>query len=152
VGYPWAGKENENPTQTHAWRGLAPAPMLRKRSQFGLPKIHAHLIGESRNSENKVLGDISLTQEFTLLGVGFYEETAMTIPYRYSVPILILYMVLYWMISQALYYLSFITYTAKIQYNPVGQYMSMCLDTLQPSLFLLFWSGLQCYSYWAYWH
>jgi hypothetical protein len=23
MGYPWAGKEIENPTQTHAWRGLA---------------------------------------------------------------------------------------------------------------------------------
>ena len=54
------------------------APMLLKRSRFELPKIHAFFIGESKNTENSVLGDISFTQEFTLMDMGIYEETAMT--------------------------------------------------------------------------
>jgi hypothetical protein len=53
--------------------------MLLKRSRFELPKIHAHFIGESKNTENSVLGDISFTQEFTLIGVGIYEEEAIIV-------------------------------------------------------------------------
>ncbi|KAJ5772463.1 hypothetical protein N7520_002992 [Penicillium odoratum] len=37
----------------------------------------------------------------------------LSIPYRYSIPILILYTVLHWMISQTLYYLSLIPYTPQ---------------------------------------
>jgi hypothetical protein len=37
----------------------ASALLLLKRSRFELPKIHAHFFGESKNSENSVLGDIS---------------------------------------------------------------------------------------------
>lgn len=57
----------------------ASALLLLKRSRFELPKIHAHFFGESKNSENSVLGDISFNQEFTLMGVGIYEEEAMTV-------------------------------------------------------------------------
>jgi hypothetical protein len=53
--------------------------MLLKTSRFELPKIHAHFIGESKNSETSVLGDMSFTQEFTLLGVGIYEEEAIIV-------------------------------------------------------------------------
>ena len=53
--------------------------MLLKRSRFELPEIHAHFIGESKWSENLVLGDISFTQRFTLLGVGIYEEEVVTV-------------------------------------------------------------------------
>lgn len=41
--------------------------------------MHAHFIGESKNSENSVLGDISFIQEFSLMGVTIYEEEAMTV-------------------------------------------------------------------------
>ena len=41
--------------------------------------MHAHFIGESKNSEHSVLGDINSTQKFTLMGVGIYEEEAMTV-------------------------------------------------------------------------
>lgn len=57
---------------------MAPVPMMLKRSRFGLPKIHARFIGDSENSENFVLGDINSTQKFSLMGVGIYEETVMT--------------------------------------------------------------------------
>ena len=53
--------------------------MLLKRSRFELPKIHAQFFGESKNAEDSVLGDINFTQEFTLMGVGIYEEEAMTV-------------------------------------------------------------------------
>jgi hypothetical protein len=53
--------------------------MLLTRSRFDLPKIHAHFIGESKNTENSVLGDISFTQEFTLIGVGIDEEEALIV-------------------------------------------------------------------------
>lgn len=55
---------------------FATAPMLLKKSRFELPKIHAHFIGELKNTENLVLGDINFAQEFTLLGVGIHEEEA----------------------------------------------------------------------------
>jgi hypothetical protein len=57
---------------------MAPATILLKRSRFELPKIHAHFIGNSKNSKNSVLGDINFTQKFCLKGVGIYEETVMT--------------------------------------------------------------------------
>jgi hypothetical protein len=57
----------------------ASALLLLKRSRFELPKIYAHFFGESKNSENSVLGDISFNQELTLMGVGIYEEEAMTV-------------------------------------------------------------------------
>jgi hypothetical protein len=55
------------------------APMLLKKTRFELPKIHAHFIGQSKNTEISVLGDISFAQEFTLLGVGIYEEEAIIV-------------------------------------------------------------------------
>lgn len=66
-------------SQTVCHVTLATATILLKRSRFELPKIHAHFIGESKNSGNSVLGDISFNQEFTLMGVGIYEEEAMTV-------------------------------------------------------------------------
>jgi len=53
--------------------------MLLETSRFELPKIHAQFIGESKNTENSVLGDISFTLEFTLIGMGIHEEKAMTV-------------------------------------------------------------------------
>jgi hypothetical protein len=53
--------------------------MLLKRSRFELPKIHAHSIGESKITENSVLGYIGFAQEFSLLGVGIYEEEAIIV-------------------------------------------------------------------------
>ena len=58
---------------------MAPASMLLKTSRFELPKIHAQFIGESKNPENSVLGGISFTQEFILMGVGIYEEEAIIV-------------------------------------------------------------------------
>ena len=55
------------------------APMLLKTSQFELPNIHAHFIGGWKNTENSVFGDISFTQKFPRIGVGTYEEEAMTL-------------------------------------------------------------------------
>jgi hypothetical protein len=43
MGYPWAGKEIENPTQTHAWRGL----VLAFRLSRGLGR---HSIADGRYS------------------------------------------------------------------------------------------------------
>jgi len=72
---PWFPSKPPLPSHHVTW---AMAPMLLKRSRFELPKIHAFFIGESKNTENSVLGDISFTQEFTLMDMGIYEETAMT--------------------------------------------------------------------------
>lgn len=57
----------------------ATAPILLKRSPFELPKIHAQFIGESKITENSVLGYIGFAQEFNLLGVGIYEEEAIIV-------------------------------------------------------------------------
>ena len=61
-------------TSSHVTNAFA--LLLLKTSRFQLPKIHVHVIGESKNTEKLVLGDISFAQEFTLLGVGIYEEEA----------------------------------------------------------------------------
>ena len=58
---------------------MAPASMLLKRSRFELPKIHAHFIGESKNSENLVSDGINFAREFTVRGVGIYKEEAIVV-------------------------------------------------------------------------
>ncbi|KAJ5737467.1 uncharacterized protein N7483_002592 [Penicillium malachiteum] len=71
------GSPSQHPLSSHHVT-YGYAPILLKRSRFELPKIYAHFIGESKNSENSVLGDINFTQKFSLMGVGIYEETVMT--------------------------------------------------------------------------
>lgn len=66
-------------SQTVCHVTLATAPMLLKRSRFELPKIHAHFIGESKNSENLVTDGIDFAREFTLLGMGIYKEEAIIV-------------------------------------------------------------------------